>query len=515
MKFKNIVPVFLLLFFYCELKAQDTVKPDDYNIFYYENGQKSSEGYLKDSEPDGIWKSYYKTGIIKSEGKYKNNALDSLWIFYDEKGDTLKKITYHNNQKNGYYLIYQTSDESDSANQNKLLSKELYLNDTKEGESYYYYPNGNIWRSVYYKNGKRNGKSMEFSEKGIMISIMHYRENLLVQREFINRTDRKGNKQGVWKEFYKNGKIKQEVTYLNDKYHGLLKTYNERGELEKSVRYFNGQLVLNEANYNNNDIEIKDSIGSNGRVVSKGGFKDNKPVGVHTRFNDEGKPVSSEIFDELGFILAAGSLNTDGYKNGSWEYFYSTGELMSKGQYKNNKKQGMWNYYYQDGKVEQKGSYRNGQPEGLWSWYYPSGILRREEDYYKGMKNGIYIECSIDGDTLVRGEYREDEKDRFWYYNVGDHIEEGNYKYGLRSGEWKYYYPNKTLKFKGKFNSGLEHGKHLYFYPDKSLEREEYYSLGKKEKSWNYYNDEGRVRLTITYKNDEKIRVNGFRLKDK
>ena len=61
---------------------QNTVKPNDYNIFYYENGKKSSEGMMRNGKPDDYWKTYYENGVLKSEGNRKNFLLDSTWNFY-------------------------------------------------------------------------------------------------------------------------------------------------------------------------------------------------------------------------------------------------------------------------------------------------------------------------------------------------------------------------------------------------------------------------------------------------
>jgi len=38
--------------------AQGEINPNGYNVFYYPNGNISSEGYLVDGKPDGYWKAY-------------------------------------------------------------------------------------------------------------------------------------------------------------------------------------------------------------------------------------------------------------------------------------------------------------------------------------------------------------------------------------------------------------------------------------------------------------------------
>ena len=65
---KNFFILFLFNFFCLVIKSQD-INPNGYNIFYYDNGVKSSEGTMRDGKADGYWKNYYKNGLLKIEGK--------------------------------------------------------------------------------------------------------------------------------------------------------------------------------------------------------------------------------------------------------------------------------------------------------------------------------------------------------------------------------------------------------------------------------------------------------------
>ena len=46
---------------------------------------------------------------------------------------------------------------------------------------------------------------------------------MLSKKEEINRYDSDGNKQGIWKDFHENGKIKNEVIYFHGKKDGFEK----------------------------------------------------------------------------------------------------------------------------------------------------------------------------------------------------------------------------------------------------------------------------------------------------
>lgn len=48
---------------------------NDYKIFYYPSGVKSSEGRIVDGKPEGWWKSYNEKGVLISEGNRKTSSL--------------------------------------------------------------------------------------------------------------------------------------------------------------------------------------------------------------------------------------------------------------------------------------------------------------------------------------------------------------------------------------------------------------------------------------------------------
>ena len=141
----------ILIVFLCfnlGLFGQKDQLQNGYVKFFYPNGRISSEGTMVNGKPDKYWKTYYVNGVIKSEGNRKNLLLDSVWLFYNELGDTTEKINYVLSKKSGYYYKYVTVEEKNSTRRNVLFSKELYVNDKKEGSGSYYYSNGSLCRVV-------------------------------------------------------------------------------------------------------------------------------------------------------------------------------------------------------------------------------------------------------------------------------------------------------------------------------------------------------------------------------
>ena len=58
--FSNYCLVICCFIFFSINLISQTINPNGYNIFYYENGAKSSEGTMRDGKADGYWKNYYK-----------------------------------------------------------------------------------------------------------------------------------------------------------------------------------------------------------------------------------------------------------------------------------------------------------------------------------------------------------------------------------------------------------------------------------------------------------------------
>ena len=54
----------------------------------------------------------------------------------------------------------------------KIQQVSNYLNDKLEGESRVFFPNGNIATIEFFKEGKKDGKDLDFDESGKKISIL-------------------------------------------------------------------------------------------------------------------------------------------------------------------------------------------------------------------------------------------------------------------------------------------------------------------------------------------------------
>ncbi|MCP4310081.1 MAG: hypothetical protein GY790_02360 [Bacteroidetes bacterium] len=492
--------------------GQEKNKDSTFVQIYYPNGQVSTEGTMKNGKPDGYWRTYYVTGVIKSEGRRSNFLLDSIWNFYNQAGELQQCISYKIGEKSGFSIRYRY-DSPVYPGQPVMISKELYVNGKKEGNSFYYHPTGELKQMIYYKNNRKHGMAREYSPDSVMVSVMEYNNNYLINRERINRTDQQGRKQGTYREYYENGRMKKEEHYLDNQLHGYFREFDGRGELVVAMRYERGEIMEEFDEDMRELLDMKSTFDQDGRLVFTGGYKEGIPVGIHRFYDTAGVVENAYLYNELGQKIGEGIIDEQGRKIRGWTDYYPTGEKRSTGNYLDNRKSGSWTYYFINGGIEQKGRFQRGRFQGLWTWYYPNGNTWREESYFNGREDGLFIEYDRYGNILAKGDYISGERDGEWVYHVGDHEEKGSYVIGLREGVWNYFYGNGKLKYEGGYSQGNPNKRHKYYYYSGVLKEEQYYEMGIRENNWKKYDENGALLMTITYKDNVEFRINGTRIK--
>ena len=525
---KSLFIFFIFNFCFLVFKSQVT-NPNGYNIFYYENGTKSSEGTMREGKADGYWKNYYKNGVLKIEGNRKNFALDSIWKFYNDKAKITKAVNYLEGKKNGFTISYDT---------NQLVSsKETFINDIKQGNSFWYYPSGKTKQVTPYVKGKPDGYSYEFSEDSTIISIIKYQGGILANIERINRKDEQGKKQGLFKDFYEDGKLKEEKKYKDDLIDGYVKTYDKKGNLSNTEKYNNGNKVKNAPELAKLDV-YKDFY-DDGTLKYEGGYINGMPVGTHYHYKQKffcdslpvarddtssvmikkivcrnrAVPDSAITFNE-GIKIEYGAVDSLRNKIGIWSEYHNSGEFRGKGLYANDKRIGDWIFYYPNEKVEQRGKYdKKGRAQGEWKWFYENGSLLREEIYLDNLRNGIMIEYTEDGKIITKGEYIDDMQEGIWFYETPEYKEIGKYVNDKPDSLWKrFYMPKEKLRFEGRFLNGDEDGKHTWFWENGKKMTEGSYTGGMKQNDWKFFDEAAFNYLTIFYENNVEIKFQGVKI---
>ena len=101
-------------------------------------------------------------------------------------------------------------------------------------------------------------------KEGKIITILEYTYGVLKRQEAVNRVDKQGQKQGSWKDFYEDGKVKAERTFVNGKKSGYEKTYAPTGSLANIEKYV-GDSLQKEAPELTTKLEVRNEYYEDGR----------------------------------------------------------------------------------------------------------------------------------------------------------------------------------------------------------------------------------------------------------
>ena len=336
---KQITPSFLFFFilFSSVLVAQDTLRQENYQVFYYENGNIASEGLMVNGKPDGYWKTYHENGTLKSEGNRANFVLEGSWKFYDEAGKIVLLVNYSGGIKNGLRITWRDEE----------IVAENFENDIRQGLTTYYYADSTIAKTIPFADGREEGLAREYADDGRVITLTTYKKGYIVARERINRTDSEGRKQGAWKFFHDNGLVSIEGRYTNDEKDGYFKSYDKNGKLLETSKWVNGVQQEDVAELAR--LEVVKDYHQNGQVAIVQTYKNDVPQGVRREYDEQGNLVAGAYY-ENGLKTGSGITLTNGVRNGAWEEFFPDGSLRAEGSYADGLKTGRWNYYHPNGK---------------------------------------------------------------------------------------------------------------------------------------------------------------------
>lgn len=213
-------------------------------------------------------------------------------------------------------------------------------------------------------------------------------------------------------------------------------------------------------------------------------------------------------------------------------------EFNKYNQYGN--KEEYWKKVYQNGKLRYNGQFNNGVPYGIFKYYYDNGAVKSEINYLE-QDTTMFASVKIFNNLnklIADGFYRRMQKDSLWnYYKVVDNksilVLKENYKSGklnglstvfsidsimiqeifwrdsVLDGDWRDYYPNGQLKWKGNYINGKLQGDVEAYHTNGKLQYQGQYNGSFKNGVWKYYNQDGGFVRAITYKRSNIIKVEG------
>jgi DNA primase len=112
---------------------------------------------------------------------------------------------------------------------------------------------------------------------------------------------------------------------------------------------------------------------------NESGTTSNTPQVEKLIVNNDG--VYKEFYPGKQNIKLTGLIDTDGKRQGTWEYFSEDGTLLSMMEYRDGVKHGIFFQRYTSGSIKRTGNYKADQQSGEWVDYNEQGIRTTIKQY--------------------------------------------------------------------------------------------------------------------------------------
>jgi|GEM_PF-712059 len=365
--------------------------------YYSDDGVKVSEGYYKNGKYQDLWTFFHPNGQIASTQYYKKGKVDSLCTWFDENGKLIKRGMYKCGLFHGKWETFY----ADSIN--KISDEGNYQNDRQQGKWVYWFPdgtkykecfynrdlldslytewhpNGNKYVEGFYEKNCRNGRWVQWDSSGRTVEELDYTNDTVHIITCYSNTGaccvkegdgiyvsfhpngqmsysgqvKNGIRTGIWKAWYANGKIKEEILWDNH-VPKMISCWTE--DEKQQVTNGNGEYIARH---------------ENDTIAAQGSYKDSLQNGHWQYWYDTGEKFWTVMY-------------RNGQQHGELKYYYISGGISSAGYMKNGKQVGDWEWYHENGQLSSKVSYSEGLKEGRQGFYDDDGIKIKEEHYKKG-----------------------------------------------------------------------------------------------------------------------------------
>ena len=218
----------------------------------YRNGQLESKISIVNGKQDslniGVSIAYYESGCVQSKLLFISGNLEGEAIFYfDSTGNQAQKENFKNGLRNGKSIQFDNNPTNDT------LEFTSYKNNQLDGFKKEFYPNKKVSSIAEYKNGIQNGIQKSFSE---------------------------------------DGKIKMEIAYQNGKKHGEWRYYFNSGKLAAIQNWDSGLK----------DGEFR-TMDEKGTLIIFESYKKGIPIETHFENHSDGKTKHVIVFNKKGVVI--------------------------------------------------------------------------------------------------------------------------------------------------------------------------------------------------------------------
>ncbi len=192
----------------------------------------------------------------------------------------------------------------------------------------------------------------------------------------------------VKKEYYEDGSLKAERTYLQDQLHGLSMDYYETGEVKSK------------------------SIYAKSRLIFQNNFRRSGQLEYELKYDPENDLSGSKVETQIEYY-PTGELHNkrilvNGKREGLEEEYYRNGQKKAQRNYKDGKKHGNAKGYHSNGNLQGDWEFVDGAPVAA-TIYYWSGEKWLVYNFVDGKLNGVTKEYDKSGEMIAKRIYKDDQ----------------------------------------------------------------------------------------------------------
>lgn len=392
---------------------------DGLTRYFYPDKRIKKEVNFKDGLEQGLAKEYDKDGRIITLITYKSgfivereliNRYDNsgrkhgIWKYFYADGKIMMEGSYKHGQENGYFKEYDKDGNLIStakfADGNKLENvAELVKLDLRKD----YYPDGKVKiAATYNKQGELEGIRREYAPDGTVEKSYIFRNGIMIGEGIVTE---KGERDGFWKEYYHDGRLRAEGKYSQDVKEGRWKFYHPNGITDQEGLYVKGKPEGEWLWYY-----------PGGQLLREESYYNGLPDGIMTEY------------DEAGNVITKGEF-IEGKEEGKW--YYRIGDNETEGTYAEGMRNGLWTYYDLPGQMgKQKvlrfeGRFIEDNPHGKHTYYWDNGNRKDEGEYIMGRKEGDWISFNYDGTPFIMVTYKNGTEQRYDGIQITDARSDG------------------------------------------------------------------------------------------
>lgn len=387
--------------------------------YIFDNG----DYYIGDfnyNKGNGKGKYYDCNNILIYEGDIVNNMREGFGTYYYNK-DNYYVGYWKNGQKHGSGKYYE--------NKNLIFSG-MHFNGKKFGKGIEFYENGDIKYDGQFANDKYEGEGVLYFEKKYSTDDNDKDSDNSSERESScsNENDlelkhnicytggwKNGKKNGKGIEYFRNGKLKYDGAFINDEYNGF-----------GVLNYYQGK---NKYNYSGNFV--------NGKKHGKGTLKNTKSVWSYYNYDrmiEYKGNFANDMFEGYGESTYRFNYSYKGeWKNNNFDGkgdYYSDNVIIYSGYYSEGLKTKEGIEFYENGNPKYIGSFFNDKYDGKGTYYYENGDYF-EGQWINGEKHGYGKKYNRNGELIFEGEFINDKpvnKVPYFFNNFGNFMKDKFHK---------------------------------------------------------------------------------------